>query len=249
MNNVGTAFLLTTIAGLSTMLGVLVIFFKAKIYQKIIAGSLSFAAGVMICVSITDLIPESVKLLRDNYNFLVTVLLCMIFIILGIIISVSIDKYIPINNNVKNKSLFKVGIFYMFAIILHNIQEGIATFIATTSDISLGVSLVIAIALHNIPEGISISVPIYYATNSKFKAVFYTFISGMSELFGALITFLFLKNFINDTFMGLLFALIAGIMLQISFWELLPTSKNYGLNKITKIGFICGFIFMLFRFL
>ena len=65
----------------------------------------------------------------------------------------------------------------MLAIILHNIPEGIATFITTTNNVKLGVALTIAIALHNIPEGISISIPIYYSTNSKLKSFIYTFIS------------------------------------------------------------------------
>ena len=132
----------------------------------------------------------------------------------------------------------------MLAIILHNIPEGMATFMAGNTDIKLGISLAIAIALHNIPEGISISVPIYYATNSKFKAILYTSLSGLSELFGAIITYLFLKPFINDTLMGLLFAMIAGIMLHISFSELIPTSLNYNNKKLTFTLFFIGILFI-----
>ena len=251
MNTELFAFLLTTIAGFATMLGCLIIFFKKSNYQKIIASSLAFASGVMICVSITDLIPEAISCLRENFNFLTNVSLCMIAIILGIIISMLIDYYLPDNpyQDIKNKSLFKVGIISMLAIILHNIPEGIATFMATNSDFSLGISLAVAISLHNIPEGISISVPIYYATGSKSKAIIYTLISALSEPFGALLTFLFLKPFVSDTLLGILFAIIAGIMLQIAFCELLPTSKKYNLDKNTKIFFIIGIIFMLLKFL
>ena len=53
MNSISMAFLIATMAGLSTMLGTIPIFLKLKSEQKIIAGSLAFAAGVMICVSIT----------------------------------------------------------------------------------------------------------------------------------------------------------------------------------------------------
>lgn len=121
------------------------------------------------------------------------------------------------------------------------------TFISTTKDTSLGISLGIAIAMHNIPEGISISIPIYYATKSKGKALIYTFISGLSETFGAIITYLFLLPFINEVILGLLFSLIAGIMLYISFVELLPTSVSYEENNITKIFFIIGLVFMLLK--
>lgn len=153
MNSISMAFLLTTMAGLSTMLGVVPIFIKLKNESKMIAGSLAFAAGVMICVSITDLIPESVLMLENYYNGAITIVLTFLFLMLGMIGSSFIDKYLP--TKVQNTSLYKVGIISMIAIILHNLPEGIATFISTTRDTSLGISLAVAIALHNIPEDCS----------------------------------------------------------------------------------------------
>ncbi len=120
---------------------------------------------------------------------------------------------------------------------------------ASNMDKSLGISLAIAIAMHNIPEGISISVPIYYSTNKKSKSLLYTFISGISEPLGALLAFLFLQNFVNDIFMGLLFSFIAGIMTHISFYELLPTSRKYNENKLSSIFFIIGIVFMFINIL
>ena len=244
MNNISMAFLLTTIAGFSTMLGTLIIFFKTKNYQNIIVASLSFAAAIMICISVTDLVPESIRMLSNYYNSFITCLFSLLFIIIGIIISMLIDYKIP-----NNEKLYKVGIISMLAIIIHNIPEGIVTFIATSSNINLGISLTIAIALHNIPEGIAISIPIYYATKSKRKALLYTFISALSEPFGALITYLFLKDFITIKILGLLFSIIAGIMLQISFCELIPGSKSYGLNKLSKLFFTIGCLFSMIYFL
>ena len=251
MNNTLIAFLLTFIAGFSTMLGVLVIYIKSKDHNKIIMASLSFAAGVMITVSITDLIPESILLLGNNLKNSTTIIISILAIVLGIIISMIIDYYLPDKpiSNTKDKSLFKVGIISMIAIILHNLPEGIATFVATSSDVKLGISLTLAIAMHNIPEGISISVPIYYSTGSKKKAIFYTLISALSEPLGALLAFIFLKIFINDTILGILFSLIAGIMLQISFCELLPAARKYNNKKYLFIFFTIGVIFMLLKFL
>lgn len=150
MNNINMAFLLTTLAGLSTMLGTIPIFIKLKNENKIIAGSLAFAAGVMICVSITDLLPETISILKTTYNGFMTNLLTFIFLMLGIIIASILNESLP--DETTNIPLYRVGIISMLAIILHNIPEGIATFISTTKDTSLGLSLAIAIALHNIPE-------------------------------------------------------------------------------------------------
>ena len=190
MNNITYAFLLCSLAGLSTMLGCIVIFIKNK-SNKILIASLAFAAGVMTTVSITDLIPESLHYLKTYLFSFPRIIVMLICICIGIILSMTIDKYLP-ENKANNSKLYRVGIISMLAIILHNIPEGIATFMTSSTNIKIGLSLSIAIALHNIPEGISISMPIYSSTKSKSKAILYTFISGFSEPIGSLIAYLFL---------------------------------------------------------
>lgn len=239
--NATYSIVLSAIAGFSTMIGCIFIFLNKK--NNIILKSLSFAAGVMIMVSITDLIPESYNILSTYYLKFPTVLYIMIFLTIGIIISSLIDKYLP--DNFDDNKLYRVGIISMLAIIVHNIPEGIATFMASTTDSKLGISLVIAISLHNIPEGISIAVPIFYATKSKKKAILYTFISGISELFGAVITCLFLKSIITKKILGYLFSTIAGIMIHISFYELIPTAYKFKKNKIMLFWIIIGALFIL----
>ncbi len=248
MNNVTIAFILTFIAGFSTLLGSLFVFIK-KDGQKLVKYALAFAAGVMISVSFTDLIPEGFALLTldqgKNRGFIFLIL----FIIIGLLISVIIDKLIPESHNVYDKKLYKVGIFSMIAIIVHNIPEGIATFLSSATDLSLGIAITIAIALHNIPEGISISIPVYQATMNRKKAIWYTFISGMSEPIGAILAFLILKPIITNTIMGSILAIIAGIMTHISMFQLLPTSLKYKEKGRTLLFFIIGFVFMIFSHL
>lgn len=235
-------FILTTLAGLATLLGTLPIFFNIKNKNLIIASSCSFASGVMICLSIFDLIPESIEYIRKSNNELITIILTFIFLIVGIFCSNGIEIYI--DKISKKTSLFKVGIISMIAIIIHNIPEGIVTFIVSNKNILLGVSICIAIALHNIPEGISIAIPVYYSTKSKKKALLYTLISALSEPLGAMLTYLFLSRIINDLTLGLIFSFTAGIMFQISIGKLLPTGMNYK-KRTSYIFFIIGFITML----
>ena len=227
-------FLLTIIAGLSTLIGTFPIFIKFKNTDNIISASCAFAAGVMLCVTIFDLIPESLKL---SNNFLLTFL----FILFGIIISYIIDKYL---DKINNNYLFKTGLLSMIVIILHNIPEGIITYLITSKNILLGISLCIAISLHNIPEGITISVPLYFSTKSKKKAFLYTLIAAISEPFGGLISYLFLSKYINNKIIGFLFSIVSGIMIQISINNLIPISKKYN-SKLLKIFFLFGFIIML----
>ena len=136
----------------------------------------------------------------------------------------------------------------MLVIMMHNIPEGIATFITTTNNIKLGITLTIAIALHNIPEGISISIPIYYSTNSKLNAFLYTLISGLSEPIGAIIAYLFLAKYVDDSVLGLIYSLIAGMMINISINELYKESISYN-KKNTFIYFIIGSFIMILNHL
>lgn len=247
MTNIKYSFIITSIAGLSTMLGSILIFFKYRNTSKVVCSALSFAAGVMLTVSATDLIPSSITGLLNIYYLFPALLIALISIVFGIAISTLINKYIPDINSEKvgNKGLFKVGIISMIAIILHNVPEGIATFMTSTKDIQLGLSLALAITLHNIPEGISISVPIYYSTKSKAKALLYTFVSGISEPLGAIIAYLFLAPYMNDLIMSILLSSIAGIMIAISIYELIPASLKYNNTKRTTLYFLIGSIFMM----
>lgn len=235
------SFLLTFIAGFSTMIGTILIFFKEKT-NRVVVASLSFASGVMLTVSILDLIPEAITLL--NYKSIIEILIITVFMVLGALLTRKIDKCMPEVDNNSKKGLYRIGIISMFAIIMHNIPEGIATFMTTSTNLSLGLSLTIAIALHNIPEGISIAVPIFYSTGNRKKALFYTLVSAISEPFGALLAFLFLKPFMNNLVMGLLMAMIAGIMSYISFFELLPKSLSYKNKSLSYIFLVIGIIFM-----
>lgn len=236
------AFILSFLAGISTVIGALVIFFDKRKNNKIVEVSLSFAAGVMMCVSLTDLLPNSFRMILDNNNLFPKIILSLIFMTFGIIISMLIDKYLPDNNlNTDNKSLYKIGIISMVAIVLHNIPEGIATFITSNNNLKLGITLTIAIALHNIPEGISIAVPIYHSSNNKLKAFLYALLSGMSEVLGSILAYLFLAPLINDHVMAALYAIIAGIMIHISVYELIPGAyKESTLKNVLKY-FIIGF--------
>lgn len=241
MNNITFAFLVTTIAGLSTLIGIIPIYIKFKNTNKLICISLSFAAGVMSSVSIFSLIPESYELLRQNLKVLPTIILMLIFFLIGILLTSFFDK---VFQKLENK-LYKIGIINTLALMIHNIPEGILTFSTTTTNISLGITLALSIMFHNIPEGISISVPIYYSTKSKKKVWFYTMVSGFSEVFGAVLTYLFLYKFINNYFIGIILSLTTGIMIYISLFELLPNSLEYKDKKTSYLSFLIGFIFMM----
>jgi ZIP family zinc transporter len=144
------------------------------------------------------------------------------------------------------RSLLRMGIFSALAIAIHNFPEGLATFMAMLSSPSLGISIAIAIAIHNIPEGIAVSVPIFYATGDKKKALKYSFLSGLSEPIGAIVGYFLLVLIFgqSDAMLGIIFAAVSGIMVYISLDELLPTAEKYGKHHVAIIGVIVGMMVM-----
>lgn len=153
------------------------------------------------------------------------------------------------------KSLLRAGMFTALAIGIHNFPEGLATFLAALQDPTLGLAIAVAIALHNIPEGISVSIPIYYATGDRKKALYYSVLSGLAEPVGALVAYVGLRAFVggdaglSQEVMGWLFGGVAGIMVYISLDELLPMSRAYGKGHDSLLGLVGGMAVMAFSLL
>ncbi|TAF66664.1 MAG: zinc transporter ZupT [Cytophagales bacterium] len=257
------AFSLTLFAGLATGIGSAMAFFAKTTNTKFLAVSLGFSAGVMIYVSFVEIffkakisLTQALGERNGTYMTVAAFFGGMLFIAL-------IDRLIPSFENphevhkiedmendaeasaYKMRSgLYKTGIFTALAIAIHNFPEGLATFASALNDPTLGIPITVAIAIHNIPEGIAVSIPIYYATQSKSKAFGYSFLSGLSEPIGALVGYLLLYSFFNELTFGLLFASVAGIMVFISLDELLPSAERYGEHHLAVYGLVAGMAVM-----
>lgn len=260
MSNVTFAFLLTVLAGLSTGLGSCIAFFAKRTNTKFLSFSLGLSAGVMIYISMIEIFFKAKISLEEALGVRDGNIVTVLAFFGGMAFIAIIDKLIPsyenphevnLQQDIENgvlpndfEKLKKAGIFMAVAIAIHNFPEGLATFISALKSPSLGIPIAVAIAIHNIPEGISVSVPIFYATGSRKKAFLYSFLSGLAEPLGALIGYFILLQFITDTVMGILFAGVAGIMVFISFDELLPAAHKYGDHHISIYGLISGMIIM-----
>jgi zinc transporter, ZIP family len=239
------ALMLTSIAGLSTTIGSLIGLAFKRENIKFMSFVLGFAAGVMVGVSFFELLPlgfEEIGFLRASLAF-----------IAGFILIFIIDYFIPHEyigqkeriDDITDKKLLRTGLFVALGIAIHNFPEGMATFYSSLVNTKLGIAIAIAIAIHNIPEGIAVSAPIYKATGSKRKAFLWSFLSGIVEPIGAILTAFILLPFLNFIILGYILSSIAGLMVFISIDELLPISKSYGLSHIPILSFIAGMIIMI----
>mgnify|MGYP001863841457 FL=1 len=237
--------LISSIAGLSTVLGSVVIFKKWKREQinKFITFCLSLSLIIMIGISITELIPEASLSILIRYKLVKGIFLAVVVFAIGIFSVYFLNRKIEKSSG-SDLDLYRLGILSMLALMLHNLPEGIVTFLSSYQNMELGFKISLAIMLHNIPEGISIAVPIYYATGSKKKAVFMTFLSGLAEPLGAFLAFVFLRKFITDTMIGFILVFVAGLMITLAIHELLPKALKYHENSYILLGFLLGILLL-----
>ena len=246
--SVARALIMSFCAGMSTLLGAGAIFFTDRQNEKMLSFSLGLAGGVMISVSLADLLPEAQRALSLPLGSEIGVILNVFFSFFGVVLAALLDKFLPdkkyINVRGRKKGLFRIGLVLALVVALHNFPEGIATFMAGYENMELGISVAFAIALHNIPEGICVAMPIYFATKNRFRALKYALFSGMTEPLGAISTFFLLRPFINEFTMGITFALLSGLMLYTALEKLIPASKEYGHFKIMFLAVFAGICVM-----
>jgi len=141
----------------------------------------------------------------------------------------------------EKQNMMQMAAFSGVAISLHNLPEGLATFIAAVEDPTFGASMAIAIAIHNIPEGLAVAIPILKGTGSKAKAFGWAFLSGVAEPIGALLAWLALREVIGPFVYALVFGIIGGVMVHISIRKLIPTALRYDPDdKVTSYSFFAG---------
>lgn len=269
--SVGYALLLSLFAGLSTGVGSLISYFLPRPKSWHLSLLLGFSGGVMLYISFAELLHHSiiqVGFLRANAGFFIGILFIALIDVLipheykrekisdshpyimsrMTHVSTEDTDLLPRRQRRRqhgSQMLFRAGILTAIGIAIHNFPEGLAVFSSgITGDNTFGIMVALAIALHNIPEGISVAVPILESTGSRNKAFIYSFLSGLTEPLGALIGYAILMPFLTPTFIYILVAFAAGVMVFISIDELLPTAHMYGNEHVVIAGTLAGMAVM-----
>lgn len=250
------AFQLTLLAGLATGVGSTIALVARRTNTRFLATALGFSAGVMIYVSFVEILPKAVDALAPCFGATAGAWWAVVAFFGGMFLTGVIDRLVPSYENPheppaigelpegegvpSSERLFRMGLLSAIAITVHNLPEGLATFVAALEDPDLGVRIAAAIAIHNIPEGIAVSVPLFYATGSRRRAFGLSFLSGLAEPVGALIGYFVLLRYVGDAAFGLAFAAVAGIMVFISVDGLLPAAERYGEHHVATYAVAAG---------
>lgn len=249
------AFLVTTAAGLATLVGGFIVLATKKPNARLLAFGLAFAAGAMVFISLTEILTKSSLAFGSVYGADLGFTYSLLWFLAGLILIAAIDRIFPnpherlsmdpaLAKEHSTAYIRHVGLLTCIAITAHNFPEGLATFFAMLEDSKVGLSLALAITVHNIPEGVSIAIPVYFATRNKWLALGACLLSGLAEPIGAAIGYTILRPFFSPPVFGSVFGLIAGVMVFLSLDELLPAAKHYAKGHETVYGLVLGMVLM-----
>ncbi len=227
------------LAGVSTVLGAVVIIVFGKPGPRLLSALLGFAGGVMLAISFFDLMPEAIvhgSMLTASLGFLLgagTIYALDRFILPALVSSsheLSLEN-VPRVQTVEVEML-RVGYLVFFGLALHNLPEGLAIGAGMEASTALGVYVAIAIALHNIPEGIAMAGILRAGGLSVARVLLLTLVVGLMTPLGAGLGLAFFR--ISPLFVAGGMAFAAGAIVYTASNELIPQSNK--LNSHVAIG-------------
>ncbi len=218
--------------------------------QKILTG---FAAGVMVAASVWSLLIPSINM--SSVDEVSSCFPAAAGFCAGMIFLLILDSLVPhmhMDESVEgHKSDWKKTTMMVFAVVLHNIPEGMAVGIVYASWLSgnsgisatAALALALGIAIQNFPEGAIISMPLKANGVSKGKAFLYGILSGAVEPVAGFLTIILSAYIIVA--LPYLLSFAAGAMVYVVVEELIPEMAEGKHSNIGTIAFTAGFVLMM----
>jgi len=201
---------------------------------RALATGIGFSVGIMLLVSLQELVPEAMRALGAGRT--------AVGFALGAVLVWSAHLLVPHRHlvaepGVLDRNLVKSVYLVVFGLILHDVPEGFAMANAYVASSSLGLLVSVAIALHNVPEEFAMAVP---AVTLRSPRLLYgaAALSALAEPAGAILGLVAtgIAPALNAHFM----AFAAGAMVFVSIHELVPMARRYGHPAQVVAGALAG---------
>ena len=248
------ALIFTLIVGIFIIVGS-VFGLSIKNNKKVTDFTILIAFGVIISLSILEILPECFEILSSEIGIVRGIFALIVLILIGIVLLKLLDLFIPhheheIHHHHKHKDekchdehLHHIGIMSAVAIIIHNLIEGMSLYLVASKDVVSGLLLCIGIGLHNIPMGLIITTTLINSNYSKNKALKISLIVSISTFIGGLI--MLLLGGVSELVEGVLLGLTIGMLIYLSIFELLHQIIHMENKKRSIIGILVGIVLII----
>jgi zinc and cadmium transporter len=204
----------------------LILFFGEKRLNKILIYLVSFSVGALLGGTFFHLLPETTE--EAGFNVRVG---C--YLLSGILIYFILEKFIRWRHchTLPDESHpHPFSYLILFGDGLHNFIDGLIIGASYFVSIPLGIATTLAVIFHEIPQELGDFASLLYGGFTRFKALFFNFLSALGAFLGALI-FLFLSDKIVGL-TGFLIPFAAGNFIYIASSDLIPElHKELGIKK------------------
>ncbi|MCJ7686434.1 MAG: ZIP family metal transporter [Desulfobacteraceae bacterium] len=230
----------STIAGLSTVLGVMLVLVKERLVLKYSHYVNSFAAGLILGIAFFHLFPESLELSEN----------ALLFIFMGFLIFYLLENVMVIHSGSeihfreKKNPQHSKGMVMFSGLFFHSLVDGIIIGVGFGIDPKLGLLTSLGVISHELPEGVTTFSLLIKSIKRK-TALKLSVAVALATPLGALLSLTFIGS-LSEAMIGLLLAMAGGSFLYIAASDLIPETheeKRFGNAGFLLLGVL--FLYLL----
>ena len=223
MNTLFYIIISTFLISLIAFFGILALFLKERILDKILLVLVAFSAGALVGGAFLHLIPEAIAGVGTEENNILKIFLYLIF---GFCIFFILEQFIKWHHHhAKNHPDIKpFSYLILISDAIHNFIDGLVIAGSFIVGFPVGIATTLAVALHEIPQEIGDFGVLVYSGFKKTKALFLNFLTALTAILGGIFGFLLSEKMGKSTIFLLPFA--AGNFLYIACSDLIPEIKQ-----------------------
>jgi zinc and cadmium transporter len=203
-----------------SLIGILTLWLKDKTLKKILLYLVSFSVGGLFGDAFIHLVPEAVE--ESGFGTIVSML-----IMVGIFSSFAVERFLQWRHcHIPTSSEHPHSLAYMnlFGDAVHNLIDGLIIGSSYLASIPLGVSTTLAVILHEVPQELGDFGILLYAGMTKRRALWFNFLTALTAILGALVSFII--GPLVKGFVPLVIPFAAGNFIYIAGSDLVPELRK-----------------------
>ena len=213
----------TFIISAMAFIGIITLFFKEKVLDKLVFFLVALSAGALMGGAFLHLLPEAMEKIDHSvpgHSFNV-----FVYLLFGFVLFFLIEKVLHWRHCHKGKcDVHTFAYMNLLGDAVHNFIDGLIIAASFIVDINLGIVTSIAIAMHEIPQEIGDFGVLVHGGFSRAKALFMNFLTALTAILGGVVGY-FLSGYTEYSLVFLL-PFAAGGFIYIAASDLIPEIRK-----------------------